>query len=75
MSKNKQQKRKERERRVAREKHEAALQRHAAVENAAAADKKSVSRTTRVMTAAALPKATYVAVKNKMGFTHRRTGG
>jgi len=74
MPKSKQQKQKERQRRIAREKHDAAVQK-LAEEKTTSENKKPLSRTARVMTAAAPPKTDYVADKSRSAFMHRRTGG
>jgi hypothetical protein len=73
MPKTKQQKQKERQRRIAREKHDAATQKR--TEAKTTQENKKLSRTARVMTAAAPPKTEYVASKSKTAFVHRRTGG
>ena len=75
MPKSKQQKQKERQRRIAREKHDAAMQKRTEAKTTEETKKKPLSRTAKVMTAAALPKTDYVASKSKTAFVHRRTGG
>ena len=74
MAKNKQKKQKERERRISKEKLAAAAQRR--TEGKSATESKNpVSRTAKLMTGVALPKASYVATNTHVSFLHRRTGG
>lgn len=74
MAKNKQQKQKERERRVAREKLAAAQQR-AQKKKTTKEIPKTGSRSKKLTSAVAAPKADYVAASKKSPFTQRRGGG
>ncbi len=74
MAKNKQQKKKERERRVV-QKQLAATTRKRAQAKAAEESEKTVSKTRKLMTSAAVPKIDYVPDTKKNPFTRRRSGG
>ena len=74
MAKNKLQKKKERERRVAQKKLAAATRRRVQTK-AAKESEKTVSKTKRLMTPAAVPKVDYVPDTKKNPFTQRRSGG
>ena len=78
MSKNKQQKKKDREKRVAQKKHAATIKRMQA--QAAAEAQTSSSKTKKVFSTEpmakppAVPKTSYVAANTKSNFTQRRSG-